>query len=347
MICPDIVELVNMKIKNKLLLTSYLLLVSSLVLAEPTRVTSQILDEVAIYPASTVPATALSMNDSKLSAEVSASVNIFPVLVGDIVKRGEVLIQLDDKNYKLNLLRAEAALKGIDSRLSLAKYQLKQAKSLSQEKVITDERLEKRKSEVRSVKAEREAQKVAISMAKRDLEKCIIVAPFDAIVIERIAQVGELASPGSPLIRIVDASHIEVSAKLQAQDIMSLEQAKSFQFSTSSAIYDLTLRKITPAFDPIQRNREARFLFSSTTALPGATGTLQWKQSQPHIPANILIRRGSELGVFVIKNKVASFVKIKNAQEGRPAITNLPKGTQLVINGRFSLQDGTPVTIDN
>lgn len=315
--------------------------------AEATRVTSATLAEVAIYPETSVPATAVSMNDSRLSAEVRATVQVFPVLVGDVVERGEVLIQLDERDYKLNLLRAEVALKGIESRLSLAKYQLIQAKTLSKQKAISDERLQQRKAEVRSIKAERDAQKVAIAMAQRDLEKCIINAPFDAIVVERIAQVGELANPGSPLIRIIDASRIEVSAKVQAQDLKSLQQTQSFQFAAQNKVYDVVLRKITPAFDPIQRSREARFLFNTERALPGSTGTLRWKQTQAHIPANLIVRRKGKLGVFTVNNQnQAKFIVLPSAHEGRPVATDLNPNTKIVVKGRFSIQDGTAVTID-
>ena len=334
---------------NKTILFLTLCIAGSNVIADADtiRVTSQTLSEVAIYPEFSVPATAMSMNDSKLSAEVHATVQVFPVLVGDIVERGEVLIQLDEKNYKLNLLRAEVALKGIDSRLSLAKYQLEQANTLSKEKAISDEQLQRRKSEVLTIRAERNAQKVAIAMAKRDLEKCIITAPFDAIVAERIAQVGELASPGSPLIRIIDASRIEVSAKIQAQDIPSLQQSDKFQFVTQGNTYDVQLRKITPAFDPVQRNRESRFLFTQEKALSGSTGTLRWENSKTHIPANMLTRRGKHLGIFTISDEnKAKFITLESAQEGRPAATDLPGITRLIINGRFSIQDGATISVD-
>ncbi len=313
---------------------------------DATRVTSKTLNEIAIFPEFSVPASAMSLNDSKLSAEVSATVTVFPVLVGDVVERGEVLVQLNETSFKLNLLRAETTLNGIDSRLSLAKYRLKQAETLSKQKAISNELLQQRKAELRTLKAERNTQKVVIAMAKKDLEKCTITAPFDAIIIDRITQVGELANPGSPLIHIVDASRIEVSAKFQAQDIKSLQQSNQFQFISQGDTYDVTLRKITPVFDPIQRNREARFLFTSQRALSGSTGTLRWKNSSPHIPANMLTRRGNNLGVFIVDNNTARFITLEGAHEGRPMKTDLPSETLIIINGRFGIQDGARVTID-
>jgi len=320
--------------------------INSFAFAEATRVTSQTLDKIVIYPEFSVPASALSMNDSKLSAEVRAKVKVFPALVGDIVERGEVLVQLDEKDYKLNLLLAKTTLKGIESRLKLAKYQLNQALSLSKEKAISNERLQQREADVRALQAERNSQKVVIAKAERDLKKCTILAPFDAIIIKRITQVGELASPGTPLIRIIDASRIEVSAKFQAQDISSLQQATHLQFVSQGLSYDVVLRQITPAFDPVQRNREARFLFTGTRALAGSSGTLRWKKSQPHIPANMLSRRNNTLGIFIIDGDKARFVAIPGAHEGRPVATDLPGSTRLIVNGRFAIQDGNQISVD-
>jgi len=277
---------------------------------------------------------------------VHAVVKVFPTFVGDTVNRDEVLIELDDRTYKLNLLRAEVALKGIESRLNLAQYQMDQATALFEQKAITDELLQQRSAEVDTLKAERNAKRVEVAMAKRDLDKCTIRAPFKATLLERIAQTGELASPGTPLVRIIDAARIEVSARIQPQDISSLKDTKTFEFITQDETYDVSLRKITPAFDPVQRNQEARFNFKRKRALPGATGTLRWKQSKAHIPANLLIKRDKTLGVFIIVSGKAKFMELPNAREGRPALTNLPDYTTLIIDGRFGVQDGTALRLD-
>ena len=106
---------------KKIGLIVVLLLCSHALFAE-SRITQKSLKDVAIYPEVVIPASTESLNDAKISAEVRANVKKIPVLVGETVKRGEVLVQLDDKDYKLNLHRAEVALKGIESRLKLADY---------------------------------------------------------------------------------------------------------------------------------------------------------------------------------------------------------------------------------
>jgi len=319
-------------------------LLSMNVFAE-TAITQSTLANVAIYPEVSIPASAISLNDAKISSEIRARVKSIPVLVGDKVKKGEILVELNTKDAKLNLRRSKVALKGIESRLELAAYQFEQAKALFKDKAITDELLRKRQADLTTLQAEKESQKVNVEIAQQELDKCIVRAPFNAVVTERLAQEGELANPGTQLIRVIDISHIEVSAKIQPQDIYSFENAGQLEFNTTNSVFTLKLRKLTETIDPIQRNREARLVFTEKIALPGSTGTLRWKQSTPHIPANLIVRRDNKLGVFINQNGKAKFIEIKNTTEGRPGPVDLALDSKIIVNGRFSTQNGDNLTI--
>jgi len=307
------------------------------------RVTTKTLAEVAIYPEAIIPASVLSLNNSKISAEVQAVVKSIPVLVGERVKRGNILIQLDDRDYKLNLKQAKIALEGAVTRLNFAVYQLNQSTTLAKENLISDELLQEKRTNVMSLKSEKDSLVAAVDLAERNLAKCVIRAPFDAVVTERIAQIGELVNPGTPLTSVVDTENLEVSAKLQLLDIMSLDGSSEYYFVTNGQHYQIKLRKITPVFDPIQRNKEARFVFTNTKATPGSTGIIQWRHKQAHIPAELIVKRGNHLGVFVVNGRQAQFVILKDAQEGRPSPTVLPAATKIIIDGRYTVQDGDTV----
>lgn len=325
-----------------------LCIVSTSLAAEITahRVTIQSFTHIAIYPSIKIPASVVSINDSKISSEVSAIVKDILFLVGETVKKGDVLVKLDDRDFKLNLLRAEVNLNGIKSRLKLAKYQQGQAKALFKQKAVTNELLQQRQAEVNMIISELKSQKVSISIAKRQLEKSLIIAPFDAIVTERLAQVGELANSGTPLARLVDVSRIEVSAKIQPQDIQSLKNTQEFLFVSQSHRYPIKLRKLTPVVDLIQRNQEARFEFTNNRALPGTSGILLWQFKTPHLPSDFILRRNKQYGVFIVKENKAHFLTLKNAREGKPTALILPMETAIIVDGRFALQDGDAITVD-
>lgn len=71
--------------------------------------------------------------------------------------------------------------------------------------------LGQRRAELHALEAEQAAQRNAIAAARRNIDKCAVRAPFDAVVLERLGQVGELANSGTPL-RVLDRANIELSA---------------------------------------------------------------------------------------------------------------------------------------
>lgn len=307
-------------------------------------VTTKPLRDVAVYPQVAVPASALSLNDSKVSAEVRAVILEVPALVGQIVKEGEVLMRLDATDAQLAVQRAQATLHAVQAKLELAEFQLERAQKLSQQDVVSEELLKQRTAEVKSLQAEVQSQQNAYQSAQRDFKRCEIRAPFRAVVKERLAFVGELANPGTPLLRLLDVEHMEVSAKVQTDDVDSLQAAKSPQFSVQGKDYPLRLRTVTAAYDTLERTREARLVFTGVTALPGAAGNLVWRDARAHVPADLLVRRDGKLGVFVAESGKAKFIVLPDAQEGRPALAALASDKAVIVDGRFSVKDGDEIT---
>jgi len=336
------------QIKGRFLAITGLLLLAALpVLAtEAIPVAVQPLAELAVYPQFRAPASVLSDNDSRISAELSARIIEIPVRVGEVVKKGAILARLERTDFELALAREEAALQALQARIELADYQLSRARSLSRKKVVSEELLKQRESELSSLRAQLAGQEVALTQAKRQLEKCTVRAPFEAIISERLAHVGELASPGSALMQIVDNRHLEVSAQLQAPLAQSLPQAERPELVTPQRRYPLTLRRIVPAFDTRARTREARLQFTADAALPGSAGELVWRSQQPHLPAELLSRRDARLGVFIVDGDRARFIPLPRAEEGRPAAISLPGQTPVITLGRFRLQDGDAVRVE-
>ena len=146
-----------------------------------------------------------------LAAQVSGEVvSWHPNFVtGGIVKRGEVLFTIESDNYEAAVLQAEAGL--ASARAALIEEQAKaevakrQAKKLS-DKQVTD--LYLRKPHVLSAQAQVKSAQAALKRAKRDLENCKVVAPYDALVVERDIGVGQFVSSGS---RVATLNNIEVA----------------------------------------------------------------------------------------------------------------------------------------
>ncbi len=315
--------------------------------AQPMPVTIQPLNKIVIYPEITIPAEVITINNSRLSSEITAMITAFPIEVGQLVEKGAPLVELEKRDLQLSLMMEKEKLKALQASNRLADLQLKRAKKLSAQNLISEELLATRNTESDVARANLSEQKIAIRELKRQLSKTVIRAPFKAIIIDKLSHVGELAMPGTNLIHILDADGIKVSAKAQSTDINNLQKAEKIYFSYDNKHLPVAINTITPALDLRERSQEVRLLFKDETALIGTTGYLKWRKKSPHIPAELLIRRGKQLGFFIIKNNKAQFIALPNAEEGQSAPTDLALKTSIVIDGRFALQQGDEVTIKN
>jgi RND family efflux transporter MFP subunit len=313
--------------------------------AQAIPVTTQPFAEVGIYPQRNAFATVISLNNSRISAEVTARIVEIPVEVGQVVRKGATLARLDSRDYVLAAERANAALEAAKSTHQFAEQQLERARKLVADGFVSPQSLNQRETEVSTASAQLRTAEADLASARRNIKKCLIQAPFEAIIKERLGQVGEIATPGAPLVRILDASRIEVSARIQPADADELRSSKSIMFESGEERLPLKLRRIVPALDQRERSQEARLRFTKRSALPGAPGRVVWLSAQAQLPPDLVLRRGDKLGVFVAANGKAMFVPIPQAQEGRPVAVDLGGDAAIIIDGRYQLQDGDAVSV--
>jgi RND family efflux transporter MFP subunit len=298
------------------------------------------LAEVAIYPERDASAQVVSLNESRIAAEIAGRIEAVPVEVGQRIERGAVVARIDCRDHELARQRARAALDAGRSRLALAEQQLARARELRAQGYFAEEALAARVTEVEVLRADAAQAEAQLGAAARAVGKCVVRAPFPAIVRERLGQVGELAAPGTPLAVLVDAGRIEVAAEVQAKDAPSLAQARTVRFLGPGGERALALVRISPAIDPQTRAVDARLRFTGAAAAPGASGRIVWRDDEAHVPPELVVRRAGRLGLFVDDAGTARFYALPEAQEGRPARAGLPREARIVVKGQLALQDG-------
>ncbi len=291
---------------------------------------------IAIYPERSAPAQSLPENESKLSAEVSARILALPYDVGQTIRKGDVVARLDKRDFELAVTKARASMGAVQARIAQAESQLERARELAKQNFISAEAVIQRETELAVQRAELAVQHAGLATAERELEKTTVRAPFDAIVKQRHVGVGELAAPGAVLVTLIDRSRPEVSAQVQLKDAQSLKEAAGAVFS-ADVDYPVKLTRVSPAVDRESRTVEARLAFQERTAQPGTSGRLVWRETRPHLPAEYVVRRKGELGVFIMSGKAPEFVVLPGAQEGRPVPVVFPVDTLIVTEGRNSL----------
>jgi RND family efflux transporter MFP subunit len=183
--------------------------------ADAVPVTTKKLEEVVFYPTRDAPATAVSLNDTRVSAELSGVLSSIEVRLGDGVEKGQVLAKIVCKDYLLSVEQAKAALKAALAQSAFDRSQLEKARKLSKQKSISGDELDRRIANASRSEADSELQKAILKSSAHSVDKCSLRAPFDAVVVEKIANVGDYLVPGSPVVRLLDNEEIEISARVQ------------------------------------------------------------------------------------------------------------------------------------
>lgn len=311
------------------------------------------LKDIAVFPERDAPASVLAANESKIAAEVAGQIVELTDAVGGVVPKGAVLARIDARDYELALARARAALDASRARTLQAETQLTRARDLHAKNFISADGLIQRETEAAVQRADVKLNEAQLASAERNLAKCVIRAPFAAVVRARLAQSGELAAPGTPLISLVEAGRTELTAQVQPRDVASLRAAQAVTFISGSVETATRVLRISPVIGRESRTVEARLATAALPAAkpaaggagkagvaptvnlasalqPGLEGRIVWREHQPHIPPAYLQRREGKLGVYLAEGQ--RFVALDDAQEGRPALipAAMPLGTRVL-----------------
>ena len=290
------------------------------------------------------PAQVLASNQSIIAAEVNSVILQVNFDVGDKIKKGDRLVQLEARDFELQLAQTKANLAAQEARIRRGEVRLKRAQELAQEKFVSDDELLERQTDLDVLRADRQVVSVSVAAAKRELEKTSIQAPFDGVVLTRESQVGAFVNLGTPLLTLAETGKPRLIAQISSSDVASVRLGQNMQFRTEQGSWPVTLVEIAGVLDNRSRVQSARFRFSKERPLIGSSGYLVWTRPENVVPADLVVRRDGYLGVFSIEAGKAVFYPLPNAQEGRPAVVDLADDTLIIVEGQQRLQNGDQVT---
>lgn len=298
-----------------------------------------------MYPTNSAPATVVALNQSKIPSELSAKVTSIDVGVGSKITKGQVIATLDCSNYQHSLSAENARLQQLQVQYQFEQRELDRGRVLAQQKNIGDAELDRRETSFNTSQALLLGQRASVQMAKLNVARCSVTAPFNGTVIKKYVNQGEMMSPGMAIVELLADAQLEVSAKVSAQDQLSFSNTDNYLLTVDNQEFAITRQAFLPLIETNARAREARFTFVKQQALAGSIGRVSWQSPQAHLPAHLLQKRQRHSGFFVAENGKAKFVVVANAEEGRPIPFDFDENLAVIIEGRYGLVDGDAITV--
>lgn len=291
---------------------------------------------------------------TELSFESPGRVTALSVDVGDHVRAGQVLAQLDDAPARLRLAKAQADLQAAVAALAERRTSLRQQEMLARDGIVSPAALQSSQASYQSAASQHDAAQAALAAARRDLALTRITAPFDGEIVARRAQPFVDVAAGQPIMQVESGRAIEVVAMLPTALAATLKPGATAHASDGSARLALTVERIsTRSDDGALVQAVFRVDEHSSAVRNGATVSVELpRQGAPELtlPAMALMP-GADAGratVFVVDNGVLRLRGVRIGERmlpgGRVAIDSGLRGDEkVVVAGTAFLHDAERV----
>jgi HlyD family secretion protein len=175
--------------------------------------------------------------DVKISAYVPAKITRLPVEEGDVVKKGQLLVQLDDTEYRAAVNRSKAELASARASMEQAQLVFNRQKELFGKKLSSEEQYDMARTELDLAKARRQQAAASLDQTRYNLSKTTMASPMDGIVTSLNAEVGEIVmigtmnNPGTVIMTVSDMSEIETEVEVDETDIAQVKLGQETEIS--------------------------------------------------------------------------------------------------------------------
>jgi RND family efflux transporter MFP subunit len=277
---------------------------------------------------------------ASIEAKIAGRVDKALVAPGDVVRAGDLLVQLDAREIQSRLDQAIPVLRN-------AEMEMKRFKSLVEKNAVSQ-------SEFDATEARFRVAQAAVNEAETMLGYTKVSAPFAGVITRKLADVGDLASPGRALLEIEDPKSLRVEADVPESLIDRMKLGSKMNV-TSAAAQDNTeavVSEIAPAADSATRTFLVKLDLPANTSLRAgqfARVAVPLDESKTlRVPASAIIQRGQMELVFVAQDQKAQLRLVKTGKRiGNEIeiVSGVIPGERVIVENTAQLRDGQPIEV--
>jgi multidrug efflux system membrane fusion protein len=257
--------------------------------------------------------------ESRLGFRVGGKIVSRKVDAGTLVKKGQVLMQLDPQDLQLSQVQALAGLRAAETNRDLAKAELKRYQELRSKNFVSQAVLDAKDSTYKAAQANVDASQAAYRGQSNQAGYAALVSDVDGVVTAVDAEVGQVVQPGTPVVRVAKAGEKEIVIGLPEDKVESLRRVADVQVRLWADPKNLVagkIREISPIADPATRTYTVKVSIpdSLAEAKLGMTAVVQFasKTATPQIkvPLTALFYEKSSTSVWVVEGGAVKLVPV-------------------------------------
>ena len=298
-----------------------------------------------------------AVEEMQLGVEISgARVTALNVDVGQAVRKGDVLLELDHRSLDSELQQANAALSEAEAGVALARSNLARGEQLAGERFISASQLDELRAARTQAQARRNTARASRDAAQLRRDFARLVAPADGIISKRLVQPGQVVAAGTELLRLIRDGRLEWRAELAEDELSRVDPGATVLLPARGGTVSGRIRAVSPGVDAQTRTGTIYAdLPQPAPESPLQPGTyvegriVTGRGSGVVVPAASVVQRDGHAYVFTLDDQhVAHRVRVTTGArvDGQVEIVDgLEAGDAVVEQGAGFLGDGDTVRV--
>jgi RND family efflux transporter MFP subunit len=248
-----------------------------------------------------------AVRQSTVSAQISGRIVDLRFDVGDYVKKGEVILRIDERSATRALEASEAQVLEAQAALANARAQFERSKQLLAQKFISQAALDQAEATYKAAQARVAALVAGAGQAATERSFATVLAPYSGVVSARHVELGEMAAPGRPLMTGFDPSTLRVVANVPQAQVAAIQAGGKARIEVPSLgrWVDVKAMTIVPAADPRTHTTRVRLELPADVrgVYPGVYARAHFvigKAPRLLVPRAAVVRRSEVTAVYVV-----------------------------------------------
>jgi membrane fusion protein (multidrug efflux system) len=275
---------------------------------------------------------------------------------GDSVRKGDPLVRLDATSIRDNLASAEAASRAAQLSHEQAERQHERMKTLRTSGMASAQALDDAEGKRNATSSELEASKARVVLARQQMQRTDVRAPFDGVVTDRKVSPGDTAQLGKELLKVIDPTSMRFEAMVSSENVGDVKPGQAVHFRVNGygdQEFLGKVRRVNPAANATTRQVEVLvdLVGDKQPKLAGlyAEGRLETaSKTSLTLPATAVVRDGDKSSAWRVKDatlqKVPLTIAERDERSGDYVLSaGLAEGDQVIRHPTSTLKEGQTV----
>ncbi|WP_235584639.1 efflux RND transporter periplasmic adaptor subunit [Thiomicrospira sp. WB1] len=306
---------------------------------------------------SVVPGSVVPDQKARIASRLMGYIKDLDVKVGDRVDAGDLLFSIDSNDVSAQITQAKSGYQQAKAALEDAKLDYDRFKKLYAEDSVSKQQFDKISLQYRVAQENLAAARSAYNQAQSQLNYVNVKAPFDGVVVEKMAVAGDLAAPGNPILVLENLQSLSVQTQVSEDlfAVLRLGDKAEIKLDGKLAPIEGEVYTLVSAADPKSRTHTVKLSLpkgignvnSGTFARVGFT---HGERQAMMVPRTAVVNRSGIEGVFVVSDGKARFHMVRLGEVIGDQVevkSGLQLGDTIVVDNNMSILNGDRIATDD